>query len=436
MIDCDWLRWTAILAMASAVLAQGDVPAAHKQTENARAQAAEANSERGLLCADLILAEIDRRKGRRAEATARLLPHDEYVRSESANWQIAMYTRAFPHMLGLLAAALSPEALPTRMLRMVLPEDHQKTLRASAEVLDESAWTRLAERVVGPEALADFPYAGGAPVCRVRLFGGLDVSVGDREVGERQWRKRKARALFAMLVLLQGREIARDQVLEHLWPEMDEDRGRNNFYVVWSAMKAALVPEADKVTPCPYVENAGGACRLVSSLVTSDVEQFECELRLAHEAESNGDTAEALRAYRQISLAYRGELLSGDLYNDWFAAPRDRYRQDFGDAMLRAGEIMAAGGDHVGALRMVREGIAADSWREDMLQAVLRYSRESGQRSAAIEIFSTVRTRLSEDLGIDPSAETLRLYEQVLAMEERAPYEADARDDEWGVPEL
>ena len=41
-----------------------------------------------------------------------------------------------------------------------------------------------------------------------------------------------------------------------------------------------------------------------------------------------------------------------------------------------------------------------------------------GMRSAAVETYVACRARLGEDLGLDPSSETLSLYEQVLAMEE------------------
>ncbi|MHB8966419.1 MAG: AfsR/SARP family transcriptional regulator, partial [Coriobacteriia bacterium] len=63
--------------------------------------------------------------------------------------------------------------------------------------------------------------------------------------------------------------------------------------------------------------------------------------------------------------------------------------------------------------------LAQDWWREDLYQAALRYQIMAGQRSGAIETYLTCRSRLSEDLGLDPSMETQKLYEQILAMETR-----------------
>ena len=74
-----------------------------------------------------------------------------------------------------------------------------------------------------------------------------------------------------------------------------------------------------------------------------------------------------------------------------------------------------------GALQLLRQALTHDAWREDLYQAALRCQIASGQRSAAIDTYMTCMHKLSEDLGLDPSAETKRLYAQVLAMEDPPP---------------
>jgi len=58
--------------------------------------------------------------------------------------------------------------------------------------------------------------------CRVRLFGGLEVTTEFGIVDENAWRKRKARVLFAMLAVKRGQDVPRDVILEHLWPDMTQ----------------------------------------------------------------------------------------------------------------------------------------------------------------------------------------------------------------------
>ncbi len=429
-IHCKWLNWSAALEVAASLLALGDTHAAAQQATRLRGESQAVGAERLWLTADMILAEAARRENQVAEGVARLIEHEEYVLTESANWQIAMYIRSFPHLLGLFAAALGPGAIPAHLLRMVLSDEVDGVLAAASDVLEDEPWRRLAQRLVGEEDMEALDRRLGTPDCEVRVFGGLDVRVGSRRVTDRDWRKRKARLLFAMLILNCGREMPREQLLDYLWPEMDGERARNNFYVIWSAMKGALSPGIDKTTPCPYIENTGGMCRIAPNLVKSDVVRFSELVAESLSAEKAGDADLAISALEQLAEIYRGELLPGDVYDDWFAQARDTYRIEFGDAMLRASVLLKARGEPTRALSMVRRALIADVWREDLYQAALALQMECGQRSAAIETYATCRRKLADDLGLDPSSETMRLYEQILSMEEESetPDEGSVRD--------
>lgn len=420
----EYFRLMAEIELCANHLVLGDVDAAGKRAVDARETAAAANAMAHLMRADMVLAEIARREGRLDEARNRLLDHESYILSENANWSIAMYIRAFPHLLGVFAAALGPERLPVHMLRMITGHHIDSSLSAARKTLEEDEWHTLAHRMLGDEGADRIAALVATPSCRVRLFGGLEVSVGTRQVTERDWRKRKARLLFAMLVLQQGREVPRDQIYDHLWPEMDAARSRNNFYVIWSSMKGALVPDSAKGDPCPYVEHTGGVCKVVPEHIQSDVAEFDMLVSSARQLERMKDEEGAVRNYEKIADLYRGELLPGDVYDDWFASARNHYQQEFCDAMRAGHRLLTKMEDHPGALRMIRRGINADPWREDLYQAALRSHIASGQRGAAIDTYLTCRSNLAEQLGLDPSVETLRLYEQVLAMEECSGFES------------
>jgi DNA-binding SARP family transcriptional activator/tetratricopeptide (TPR) repeat protein len=414
----EYFRLLAEVELAANHLALGDAEAASRRAVQVRELCATRQAQCHLMRADMVLAEVARREGRIDEARSRLLDHEDYILSEDANWSIAMYIRAFPHLLGLFAAALGPERLPTHMLRMITGHHVEDSLSAARKVLEQPEWQVLAYRMLGEEGADRIAALATTPPCRVRLFGGLEVSVGTHQVMERDWRKRKARLLFAMLVLQQGREVPREQIYDHLWPEMDADRSRNNFYVIWSSIKGALVPDSPKGESCPYVEHTGGVCKAVPEHVFSDVAEFDLLMSTARQSENAGDPVAAVRSYEQIADLYRGELLPGDVYDDWFSSARSHYRQEFCDAMRTGHRLLTEMGDHPGALRMIRRGITADPWREDLYQAALRSQIASGQRSAAIDTYLTCRANLADQLGLDPSTETMRLYEQILAMEE------------------
>ena len=89
------------------------------------------------------------------------------------------------------------------------------------------------------------------------------MNVGGRVVSEREWRKRKARLLFTMLVIRGGRDVPQGSGARAPVAEMDEARAKNNLYVIWSAMKSALSPEADKNEASLHREHRR-SCRMVA----------------------------------------------------------------------------------------------------------------------------------------------------------------------------
>ncbi len=95
--------------------------------------------------------------------------------------------------------------------------------------------------------------------------------------------------------------------------------------------------------------------------------------------------------------------------------------------MLRLVELYLERDDPCSALVFARRALVVDPTREDLYQATLRCQIAAGQRSAAVETFVQCKTQLAEELGLDPSAETVALYQQILVMEDMPRY------DDYGV---
>jgi DNA-binding SARP family transcriptional activator len=416
-LESSSMRWLAALEGAACRLALNEQSLAYDCASEVRQVAAELGSAYHLLRADIILAEIDRERGEYAAAVDRIAAQADYIRTESSNWQIAMYLRAFPGLLGVFAQAVGADKLPGHMLRMVLTEPARLGLDMARTILDPESFKTLAVRTLGLEEAEKY-LAGGSRAVRLKvgLFGGLTVVTPNGPIQDGEWRKRKSRLLFAMLVARRGEDVPKDLLFERLWPEMDEDRAKSNFYVIWSAMKRVLCsgPQTDE---CSYVEHRAGVCRAVSSRISLDLDDFDAAAADLRTAERARNIQDAIEAGERLCMIYHGDVLPGDLYDDWFGPLRERYRDAFGDAMLQAAELAADGGQTEASLRFIRAGLAQDLWREDLYQAALRYQISSGQRSSAIETYLACRTKLADDLGLDPSVETQRLYEQVLAME-------------------
>ena len=181
--DACSFRRLAALEVAASLLAIGDPAAASAWAGSVVDEGFEGNRHHALR-ATMILAEVARREGRIDDAIRLILGQSEYLLSENPNWQVAMYCRAFPGLIGVVALALGPGKLPEHLLRMIPPESAERMLSETRGFLDTGVWRELGNRLIGEPEMDRFLSRAGLPLCHVRLFGGLEVSVGGRVIRE------------------------------------------------------------------------------------------------------------------------------------------------------------------------------------------------------------------------------------------------------------
>ena len=205
----------------------------------------------------------------------------------------------------------------------------------------------------------------------IRLLGGFGVTVDSRPIPPDAWPQRRAADLVKLLALARGHRMARDEVLEALWPQLAADAAASNLHKAASNARRALGDRGAVVLRGGMVE-LGPAAE-----VTTDVERFE-----------RGDDS-----------AYGGELLPNDPYEQWALGPRSRLHE-------RRLALMRSEGSWEDVLR-------EDPADEEAHRALMRLHVTSGDRSAAARQFRLLCNELAR-LGAVPSEETLALRRELM----------------------
>jgi DNA-binding SARP family transcriptional activator len=232
----------------------------------------------------------------------------------------------------------------------------------------------------------------------VRLLGGFQVEVDGRPVPAQAWRHRRGADLIKLLALAPKHKLHRDQVMEHLWPELGADPGAANLRkAVHFARRAlggmdAIATEADMLELWPYGE------------LQIDAEEFERESSRALADEGGYELALRL---------FAGELLPEDRYAEWTEPHRTRLKQ-------RNLQLLRATGRW-------DEVLAVDRADETACRALMRAHLEKGNRHDAIREFQRLREVLRVDLGVGPEASTVALFEQAVATPGAEPASASER---------
>ena len=252
-----------------------------------------------------------------------------------------------------------------------------------------------------------------APVLHVNLFGGLAVHIGDAQVDARLLRRSKARTLLALLVINKGKELARDGLVQTLWPESELATARKNFYSVWSQLRRALTTPAGT---CPYLVRTQSGFHIDAHLLDSDLDHFEAMCRTLMFGHVRPEEWEHL--FEQASSWYSGDFLPGENECARIQSMRTSCNERLVDALVSASTRLLSAGEVRGGLWFAREALRHDKTREDSYAALMEAQIAAGQRAAALETYFACRSYLADELGIDPSVHTVRLYRDIIEAEE------------------
>lgn len=245
---------------------------------------------------------------------------------------------------------------------------------------------------------------------RVRLFGGMEIGIGGQVLESTAFRKPKAKTLLAVLVLHRGKEVARQELLEIMWPDSSGDRASNNLYSLWSALRRALEDERGE---CPYAVRHQAGYMVDARYVESDVDEFEEICRTLFFGRP--DAQEWMEAFARLQNDFSCDLLPSETGNAYIDRLRERYRSRLVDALVTAADRLCDIDEAQAALWFAQAALDRCDEREDAYCALMRAQMLSDQRSQAMETFLACRRFMVEELGMDPSERVMRLHRELIA---------------------
>ncbi len=238
---------------------------------------------------------------------------------------------------------------------------------------------------------------------KVRLFDTPAVFIDNTKV---LFPFRKAEALFYYLVV--NRQASRDELVNILWGELDEETAkknlRNAIYKIKKAFNADVL-----VSP-----------RKAMVMLNPDI---ELETDLDH---FSGRGKAAIDAYRGPFL--KGFLVrDGDAFEEWMLKKRDQYQERYIKLLYDEIEARIAAGLPVAehALRLIE----ADEFDERAYRILMQHYASAGSYNKALELYERLCRILERELGVQPEGLTVALHQEILSSRNQAVKSAKAERD-------
>lgn len=241
----------------------------------------------------------------------------------------------------------------------------------------------------------------------LRLLGPLEVidaSGAPVDVGSPRHRE-----TLAALAVDAGRVVSTDMLLDRVWGENGRGGTLANLQAVISRLRARL---RDAGVPAEIVTAPPGY-RLEVAPDAIDAHHLASGVDGARAALAAGDVAGAQRQLADGLRWWRGEPLA-DVPQMFARAEALRLEGLRLTAEELAAELDLRSGDAPAAVTRLHELAAQHPLRESVRGQLMRALYLAGRQADALEEYADLRTRLVEELGVDPGPAVQRLHQQIL----------------------
>jgi len=231
---------------------------------------------------------------------------------------------------------------------------------------------------------------------RLKLLGGVLLDGPDGPVVGRATQQRRL-ALLALVGSAGDSGRSRDQLIALLWPETDASEARQHLSHSLYALRQSLGEDA--------IRAAGEYVRLASSRIEVDSLIFENALEA-------GDRERA-------ADAYAGPFLDGFFIDDapeferWVDEERHRLAKLYIQAVQEAGEEADRAGDVAESIKWWGRLVDQDPYNSAAVVRLMETLCTAGDPANALLVASEHRTRLDDDLGVEPTEEVEALSARI-----------------------
>ncbi len=246
---------------------------------------------------------------------------------------------------------------------------------------------------------------------RLQLLGPFQAWRGAAEITVQDWKRKKARQLFLLLVTQQPAMLEREQIVEMLWPELDPEQAQRDFKIAYSSLLNVLEPNRERNAPSAFIVRDDTRYGLRPEAdVWLDAAEFEGLVARGDALYPDGG---ATAVYRQAIQLYHGDFLQEYPYETWCSERREHLLTMFLQTAERLTLLLLAQQAWDEAIRMAHTILEHDNCWEQAYRVLMQAYAAQGKRAQAIRVYQRCQERLQEELGVDPTSATQDLYQSL-----------------------
>ncbi|WP_236005361.1 AfsR/SARP family transcriptional regulator [Amycolatopsis pittospori] len=233
----------------------------------------------------------------------------------------------------------------------------------------------------------------------------------------------RQQAVLAALLLRPDVTVSQYELTDGLWERPPES---NVLPVYVRRLRQCLDTSGQRPRDSVIVSDRGGY-RFASGDVHLDVTRLDEVAAAADAAEETGDLVTAVDTFADALRLFHGEPLTG-LPGAFVQGERRRLEERKLLLLRRKLRVQLKLGRFDEVIGELSALVAADPPSEPLAALLMRALYGGGRQAEALEVFTDVRERLVEQLGVEPGEELRQVQEAVLRGEDAVPGVARRRE--------
>jgi DNA-binding SARP family transcriptional activator len=237
---------------------------------------------------------------------------------------------------------------------------------------------------------------------RVLTLGQEKVERDGKAISIAEWQAALPRELFFYLFFNGPKSRSDAELL--FWPDSNPVQVRSLFHTALHCARQALGQNVILFEDEMYLVNP-------DLKIECDAHQLESWTRQAQLLTSRDARADDL--WRKAIAQYGGDFLHS-LDFQWVVARREAYGAMHLDALIGLGHCARARNDLKTAVEWFSTALAVDPYSEDIYRQIIRCYAQMGEMSKIQTRFHELKAMLRDELGIEPSQETVTLVRSII----------------------
>jgi DNA-binding SARP family transcriptional activator/tetratricopeptide (TPR) repeat protein len=237
------------------------------------------------------------------------------------------------------------------------------------------------------------------------------------------------RSVLALLLAHGGQPVSVASLIDALWGDDHPGSAVNLLHRYVGALRRALEPELGPREAGSWLIRGAGGYRFTTDAAASDLLQFRELMSTAREQAGSGDAKTAVHTFAEALALWDGPVAANTPTHVRSHAVFTALEREHLAAVNEATDLALRCHLPKPVLVPLQWVTSQHPFDEPSHSRLILALAAAGYRADALDVYASIRSRLADELGIDPGAELRAAHEVVLREETEAHREPEVLED-------